>query len=232
MNTSENINETYLDKEFVEFMVVEVEEIPKEEEEIDDNFEELPLNEQLRIKTSIQDPPTDLEMKPLLGHLEYAFVEKDSLSSISHICSTKKQRKRTDYRKMNEATRKDHFHLPFMDQMLEMLSGNKFFCFLDVFSGYFQIPIKPADEEKTTYTCPFGTYAYKRMPFGLCNAPVTFQRRMIAIFQAMLETSMEVFMDDFSVFEYSFDSYLSNLEQMLIRCKQADLVSTWRNVTS
>ncbi|GJS15915.1 putative nucleotidyltransferase, ribonuclease H [Tanacetum coccineum] len=111
--------------------------------------------------------------------------------------------------------------------MLERLAGNKFFCFLDGFFGYFQIPIEPADQEKTTFTCPYGTYAYKRMPFGLCNAPATFQRCMIAIFQDMLETSMEVFMDDFSVFGDSFDSCLNNLEQMLIQCKQAHLVLNW-----
>ncbi|GKE45385.1 reverse transcriptase domain-containing protein [Tanacetum coccineum] len=79
-----------------------------------------------------------------------------------------------DYHKLNEGTRKEHFPLPFVDQMLKRLAGNKFFCFLDGFSGYFQIPIEPADQEKTTFTCPYGTYAYKRMPFGLCNAPATF----------------------------------------------------------
>ncbi|GJV74255.1 reverse transcriptase domain-containing protein [Tanacetum coccineum] len=78
-----------------------------------------------------------------------------------------------DYRKFNEATRKDHFPLPFMDQMLERLAGNEFYCFLDGFSGYFQIPIDPKDQEKTTFTCPYGTFAYRRMPFGLCNAPGT-----------------------------------------------------------
>ncbi|GKB28552.1 reverse transcriptase domain-containing protein [Tanacetum coccineum] len=77
-----------------------------------------------------------------------------------------------DYRKLNEATRKDHFPLPFMDQMLERLAGNQYYCFLDGFSGYFQIPIDPKDQEKTTFTCPYGTFAYRRMPFGLCNAPI------------------------------------------------------------
>ncbi|GKA27937.1 hypothetical protein Tco_0714105 [Tanacetum coccineum] len=72
-----------------------------------------------------------------------------------------------DYRKLNEATRKDHFPLPFMDQMLERLAGNQYYCFLDGFSGYFQIPIDPKDQEKTTFTCPYGTFAYLRMPFGL-----------------------------------------------------------------
>ncbi|GJU54678.1 reverse transcriptase domain-containing protein [Tanacetum coccineum] len=76
-----------------------------------------------------------------------------------------------DYRKLNDATRKDHFPLPFMDQMLERLAGNEYYCFLDGFSGYFQIPIDPQDQEKTTFTCPYGTFAYRRMPFGLCNAP-------------------------------------------------------------
>nr|GFB18318.1 reverse transcriptase domain-containing protein [Tanacetum cinerariifolium] len=81
-----------------------------------------------------------------------------------------------DYRKLNEATRKDHFPLPFMDQMLESLARNQYYCFLDGFSGYFQIPIDQKDQEKTTFTCPYGTFAYHRMPFGLCNAPGTFQR--------------------------------------------------------
>ncbi|GJV38340.1 reverse transcriptase domain-containing protein [Tanacetum coccineum] len=80
-----------------------------------------------------------------------------------------------DYRKLNEATQKDHFPLPFMDQMIERLAGNEFYCFLDGFLGYFQIPIDPQDKEKTTFTCPYGTFAYLRMPFGLCNAPGTFQ---------------------------------------------------------
>ncbi|KAI3815938.1 hypothetical protein L1987_15622 [Smallanthus sonchifolius] len=116
-----------------------------------------------------------------------------------------------DYRKLNDATRKDHFPLPFIDQMLERLAGQQFYCFLDGFSGYFQIPIAPEDQDKTTFTCPYGTYAYRRMPFGLCNAPATFQRCMVVIFQDMIETSMEVFMDDFSVYGGSFDQCLINL---------------------
>ncbi|GJY52141.1 reverse transcriptase domain-containing protein [Tanacetum coccineum] len=96
-----------------------------------------------------------------------------------------------DYRKLNEATRKDHFPLPFMDQMLERLAGNEYYCFLDGFSGYFQIPIDPKDQEKTTFTCPYGTFAYRRMPFGLCNAPGTFQRCMMAIFHDMIKTMEE-----------------------------------------
>nr|GEW41710.1 reverse transcriptase domain-containing protein [Tanacetum cinerariifolium] len=80
-----------------------------------------------------------------------------------------------DYHYLNEATRKDHFPLPFMDQMLDRLAGNQYYCFLDSFSGYFQILIDPKDQEKTTFTCPYGAFTYRRMPFGLCNAPGTFQ---------------------------------------------------------
>nr|GEV15569.1 reverse transcriptase domain-containing protein [Tanacetum cinerariifolium] len=122
-----------------------------------------------------------------------------------------------DYRKLNEATRKDHFPLPFMDQMLQRLAGNQYYCFLDGFSGYFQIPIDLKDQEKTTFTCPHRTFSYRCMPFGLCNAPGTFQRCMMAIFYDMIEKTMAVFMDDFIVFRNSFQSCLSHLERMLKR---------------
>nr|GEZ51557.1 reverse transcriptase domain-containing protein [Tanacetum cinerariifolium] len=128
-----------------------------------------------------------------------------------------------DYRKLNEAMRKDHFPLPFMNQMLERLARNKYYCFLDGFFGYFQFPIDPKDQEKTTFTCPYGTFAYKRMPFGLCNAPETFQRCMMAIFHDMIEQTMEVFMDDFSVFGNSFSMCLTNLEKMLKWCEDTKL---------
>jgi hypothetical protein len=74
----------------------------------------------------------------------------------------------------NAATRKDHFPLPFINQMMERLAGHKYYCFLDGYSGYNQVPVDPKDQEKTTFTYPFGTFTYRRMPFGLCNALATF----------------------------------------------------------
>ncbi|GJW68965.1 DNA-directed DNA polymerase [Tanacetum coccineum] len=127
-----------------------------------------------------------------------------------------------DYCKLNDATRKDHFPLLFIDQMLERLCGNEYYCFLDGFSGFFQIPIAPEDQEKTTFTCPYGTFAYRRMPFGLYNAPATFQRFMTVIFHDMVEDFMEVFMDDFSIFGNSFDCCLANLDRMLARCEETN----------
>nr|GEX38453.1 reverse transcriptase domain-containing protein [Tanacetum cinerariifolium] len=107
------------------------------------------------------------------------------------------------------------------------LVGNEFYCFLDGFFGYFQIPIDPRDQGKTTLTCPYGTFAYRRVPFGLCNASGTFQSCMLAIFHDMVEKTMEVFMDDFSVFGNSFENCLSHLDKMLQRCEDTNLCLNW-----
>ncbi|GKA61694.1 reverse transcriptase domain-containing protein [Tanacetum coccineum] len=282
--------------EFDEFMAMTADENSEFESDIEEPpFKKITFNTDYKYKTSLEEPPTDLELKPLPDNFEYVFLEEPSflpviLSSqlseenknklvsvlkrhkqafawktkdIPGICPSfckhkiqlpedkkpvvQKQKRlnpnmqevmkkeivklldtciiyiiadspwvspihcvpkkggitvvtnernelvptRTvtgwrvciDYRKLNEATAKDHFPLPFMDQM--------------------------------------------RMPFGLCNAPATFQRYMLAIFHDMIEESVEVFMDDFSVFGSSFDHCLNNLDEMLQRCKDAHLVLNW-----
>ena len=132
-----------------------------------------------------------------------------------------------DYRRLNEVTRRDYFPLPFMDQLLERVSGYPFYCFLDGYSGYFQIEIAADDQDKTTFTCSFSTYAYRRMPFGLCNAPTTFQRCMLSIFSDMVERLMEVYMDEITVYGESFDECLVHLEIVLHRCIEKNLVLNW-----
>ena len=132
-----------------------------------------------------------------------------------------------DYRRLTEVTRKDHFPLPFMDQLLKRVSGHPFYCFLDGYSGYFHINIAADDQEKTTFTCHFGTYAYRRMPFGLCNPPTTFQRYMLSIFSDMVERIMEVYMDDITVYGESFDKGLVHLETVLHKCIEKNLVLNW-----
>ena len=118
----------------------------------------------------------------------------------------------TNYRNLNKATRKDHFPLLFIDQMLDRLVGDEFYCFLDGYPDYNQISIAPEDQEKRTFTCPYGTFAFRSMPFGLCNASITFERCMMTIFSDMVERSIEIFMDGFSVVGASFNDFLHNLD--------------------
>jgi hypothetical protein len=104
--------------------------------------------------------------------------------------------------------------------MVERLAGHEYYCFLDGYYGYNQVPVDPEDQEKTTFTCPFGTFTYRRMPFGLCNALATFQQYMISIFSDMVERFLEIFMDDFSVFSSTFEAFLHHLTLVLMRCKE------------
>ncbi|GJT41608.1 reverse transcriptase domain-containing protein [Tanacetum coccineum] len=132
-----------------------------------------------KIKSSCEDPP-DLELKDKLPVIIAKNLKDEDKTALIKVGYGMESLHRLP-KKSNDATRKDYFPLPFMDQMLERLAENEYYCFLDGFSGYFQILIDPLDQEKTTFTCPYGTFAYRRMPFGLCNAPGTFQRCMVAI---------------------------------------------------
>jgi hypothetical protein len=132
-----------------------------------------------------------------------------------------------DYRKLNKATQKDHFPLPFIDEMLERLANHSFFCYLDGYSGYHQIPIHSNDQSKTTFTCLYDTFAYRQMSFGLCNAPTSFERCMMTILSDLIEKVMEVFMDDFSIYGKTFMGCLANLDKVLKQCQMAILVLNW-----
>ena len=132
-----------------------------------------------------------------------------------------------DYRKLNTATKNDHYPLPFINQMLDKLARHSHYCFLDGYSGYNQIAIALEDQEKSTFTCPYGTFAFRRMPFGLCNAPAIFQRCMMSIFSDLVEEVMEIFMDDFLVYGSNFEDCLKNLETVLQRCQDKNLALNW-----
>ena len=129
-----------------------------------------------------------------------------------------------DYIKLNKATHKDHFPYPFLDQMMDKLGGHDYYSCLDGYLGYNQIAIAPEDQNKITFTCPYGTFAFRKMPFGLCNALGTFQQCMMAIFSDMVERTIEVFMDDFYVVGTSFDDCLENLRFVLMRCEETNIV--------
>jgi hypothetical protein len=129
-----------------------------------------------------------------------------------------------DNRKLNKAHRNDHFPLPFIDEMLERLANHSFFYYLDGHFGYYQILIHPDGQSKTTFTCPYGTFPYRRLSFRLCNAPSSFQRCMMAIFSDPIEKVMEVFVDDFSIYGKTFEGCLADLDKVMKQCQMADLV--------
>jgi hypothetical protein len=124
-----------------------------------------------------------------------------------------------DFRKLNAATKKDYFPLPFTDSILDAVAGHECYSFLDGFSGYNQVRIADEDQAKTTFTTDWGTFAYTVMPFGLCNAPATFQRIMTQAFQKYLRKFMEIFLDDFCVFSKRKD-HLKCLGKCMRQCQE------------
>ena len=126
-----------------------------------------------------------------------------------------------DYQELNKSTLKDYFPLPFIDQVLDTLAGKKYFSFLNGFSGYNQIQITPEDQDKTTFTCPWDTFSYRVLPFGLCNALATYQRAVMAIFVDL--ECVEIYMDDFYVFGDSFQEALKNLEKVLLHYQEDNI---------
>ncbi|GJU07323.1 reverse transcriptase domain-containing protein [Tanacetum coccineum] len=147
----------------------------------------------------------------------------------------RKEKKEAHQRKFLENLRQLHINIPFIKALVG--DGEVVFDIEQSMkkpstkdNEFFQIPVALEDQEKTTFTCPYGTFAYRRMPFGLCNAPATFQRCMTAIFHDMVEDFMEVSMDDLSAFSNSFNGYLTNLDKMLARCEETNLVLNWENV--
>jgi len=127
------------------------------------------------------------------------------------------------YKQLSKETLKDYFPLPFIDQVLDTLAGKSSFSFLDGFIGYNQIRTTLEDQDKTTFTCPWGTHSCNVFPFGLCNSPTTFQRVVLVIFSDLVHDCVEVYMDDFSVYGNSFQHALENLEFFLKRCIEANL---------
>nr|GEW44828.1 reverse transcriptase domain-containing protein [Tanacetum cinerariifolium] len=211
-----------------------------ESDEEEPKFKKITINTDYKIKTSLEEPSTDLKLKPLPDNLEYVFLEEPSFLPViissqlsaqnkSKLVSVLKNIKKPLPGKQHtflvstyySANRRYNFlmiksqlskkrspcvspihcvpkkgGIPVVTNENDELVPTRtvtgwYFCFLDGFSGYFQIPIDPMDQEKTMFTCPFGAYAYRRMPLGLCNAPTTFQRCMLAIFHDMIEESVE-----------------------------------------
>ena len=127
-----------------------------------------------------------------------------------------------DFRKLNASMKKDYFPIPFTNIILDHVSGHECYSFLDGISGYNQVFIRLEDQLKTTFTTEWGTFVFNRMPFGLCNAPGTFQQLMMDIFQDFLRHFLEVFIDDFAVFSKKQD-HLNFLKKTFERCRETNL---------
>lgn len=128
-----------------------------------------------------------------------------------------------DYRQLNAKTRKDAYPLPRIEESLDALTGAKWFSTLDLASGYNQVPMSERDKEKTAFCTPFGLFEFNRMPFGLCNAPGTFQRLMERIFGDQSLQSLLLYLDDIIIFSTSFSQHLQRLEMVLSRLQQHNL---------
>ena len=132
-----------------------------------------------------------------------------------------------DYRKLNKATKKDHYPLPFSDQILDEVAGQECYSFADGYSGYNKVRIAEKDQLKTTFTTPWGTFAYRVMPFGLCNALETFQRLMNRVFEPYIGNFIRVFLDDFCI----YGSKLDHLHQMETAFQRLDEAQASLNPT-
>lgn len=119
-----------------------------------------------------------------------------------------------DYRKLNALTHKDAYPLPRIEEALTGLKSAQYYSTLDLASGYWQVEMHPRDKEKTAFTTPFGLYEFNRMPFGLCNAPATFQRLMQRCLGNLVNDSLLIYLDDVIVFSPDFHSHLRHLEEV------------------
>jgi len=128
-----------------------------------------------------------------------------------------------DYRKLNDVTKKDAHPLPRIDDIFDALRGTKYFSTLDLASGYHQVAVAKEDQEKTGFVTPWGHYEYTVMPFGLCNAPATFQRLMALVFSCLIGLDCLIYLDDIIIFAPTFDVHLIRLEKVFSKLQNHNL---------
>ena len=128
-----------------------------------------------------------------------------------------------DYRKLNSITHKDAYPLPRIDDTLDTLAGSQWFSTLDLVSGYWQVEVVEQDRDKTAFATQEGLFQFKVMPFGLCNAPATFQRLMNLVLAGVQWSECLVYLDDIIVLGRSFEEHLQNLSAVLQKLKCANL---------
>nr|GEX37997.1 reverse transcriptase domain-containing protein [Tanacetum cinerariifolium] len=221
--------------------------LPNHEQNIPSFKKELKACEAKTVKSSVDEPP-EVKLKDLPPHLEYAFLEGDNKFPVIIAKELGNEEKSALIKVLKSHKRAIAWKLFDIQEVEKLLDAGLIYPISDSpwvspvhcvpEKGGFTVVENEENEliptrlvtgwqEKTTFTCPYGTFDYRRMPFGLCNAPGMFQRCMLAIFHDMVEKTMEVFMDDFSVFGNSFEKYLSRLDKMLQRCEDTNLCLNW-----
>ncbi|GFX90120.1 retrovirus-related Pol polyprotein from transposon 17.6 [Trichonephila clavipes] len=128
-----------------------------------------------------------------------------------------------DYRKLNDVTKKDSYPLPRIDDTLDTLSGHKWLSTIDLKSGYWQVEIHPEDREKTAFTSGQGLWQFKVMPFGLCNAPATFERLMETVLKGLTFEACLIYLDDVIIGGRTFEEHLQNIRKVLSKLRDVNL---------
>lgn len=191
---------------------------------------EIPLTDEVPVRQRYRRiPPVEYDaVKAHINQLLESQVIRESCSPYaSPIVLVKKKdgalRLCVDYRLLNRKTRRDAFPLPRIEESLDALSGARWFSTLDLASGYNQVSVEEKDKCKTAFCTPFGLYEFNRMPFGLCNAPSTFQRLMERMFGSQHFQTLLLYLDDVIVFSSSIDEHLERLDKVLSRLHQEGL---------
>lgn len=178
-------------------------------------YRRLPPSQYDVVKTHIQELLDQGVVKPSCSPYSSPIVVVEKKDGSIRLC--------VDYRQLNAKTRKDAFPLPRIEESLDALTGASLFSTLDLASGYNQVSVAERDRAKTAFCTPFGLFEFQRMPYGLCNAPGTFQRLMERIFGDQRFHSLLLYLDDVVVFSSTFKQHLERLESVFSRLREHGL---------
>ncbi|XP_041961809.1 uncharacterized protein LOC121720042 [Alosa sapidissima] len=193
-------------------------------------YHTIPTGDAAPIRQRYRPVPPSLyaELRTLLqGMLEGGVIRESSSPWASPVVLVRKKdqswRFCVDYRKLNEVTHKDAFPLPRVEETLTCLKRAEWYSTLDLASGYWQVEVHPSDKEKTAFATPVGLYQFERMPFGLCNAPATFQRLMQRCLGGQVHDFLLIYLDDVIIYSPDFDSHLEHLGQVFLKLQDHGL---------
>jgi ribonuclease HI len=186
------------------------------------NKDTIPFRHKLRSFNPMLLPTMEREIKKLLDtHIIIPLRYSEWIANLVSVRNKNGEiRLCVDFRNLNKCSRKDNYPLPKMEHILQNVLGSKVMSFIDGFSGYNQITVHPDDREKTSFTTPWGTFMYEKMPFGLMNAGVTFQRVMDIAFVGEKDKYVLIYLDDITVFSSSHEHHLQHLRKTFLKCRR------------